>query len=291
MEWLNYHHLLCFWLVARRGGLVAAGKELRVSPSTVWAQLKAVEDRLGTRLLVKQGRKLKLTPMGERVARIADDIFSLGQDVLATVRGQAQPAAPVRVGVVASLPRLVTRRFVEPALDAHRTVVVHGTAERLLGELASHALDVVLTDEPPSTDAPVRVYAHPVGSSKLALYCTPQVAAKLSTGYPGSLDGAPFLLPLESSPQRQALNAAFARLKVHPKVVAEVDDSALLKALASEGRGVVAAPLIVQDQLEQLYRLKLLGPLAVREAYFALTLHQRLEHPALELLLAQNIDA
>lgn len=291
MEWLNYHHLLCFWLVARRGGLVAAGKELHVSPSTVWAQLKAVEDRLGTRLLVKQGRKLRLTPMGERVARIADDIFSLGQDVLATVRGQAQPSAPLRVGVLGSLPRLVTRRFVEPALDGHRTVVVHGSSERLLGELAAHALDVVLTDEPPSAEGPVRTYAHPVGSSKLALYCTQQLATKLAEGYPRSLEGAPFLLPLENSPQRQALNAAFARLKVHPKVVAEVDDSALLKALAAEGRGVIAAPLVVEEELERIYRLKLLGSLTVREAYFALTLHQKLEHPALQVLLSRGIEA
>ncbi|MBL8956552.1 MAG: LysR family transcriptional regulator [Myxococcaceae bacterium] len=289
MEWLNYHHLLCFWLVARRGGLVAAAKELHVSASTVWAQLKAVEERLGARLLVRQGRRLQLTPTGERVARLADDLFSLGQEVLSVARGKAEVLPSVRVGVLSSLPRLVTRRFVARALTGHRVVVAHGTAAGLLGELVAHRVDVVLTDEPPSGDGPVRAYAHPVGSSKLALFCRADVKRSLLPQFPKSLSGAPLLLPHEGTPQRQALSAAFARLKVQPKVVAEVDDSALLKALASEGHGVVAAPLVVADELAQLYGLELLGQLNVREAYFALTLHQRLDHPAVEAMLGEAL--
>lgn len=290
MEWLNYHHLQCFWLVARRGGLVAAGKALHVSPSTVWAQLKAVEDRLGTRLLVREGRRLKLTPMGERVARVADDIFALGQDVISIARGQPKAVPPLRVGVLTSLPRLVARRFIAPALDGHRVIVHHGTAERLLGELAVHDLDVVLSDESRSTEGAVRTYSHPVGSSRLALFCRASLRVKLGAGYPKSLDGAPLLLPLEGTLQRQALNSAFTRLRVQPKVVAEVDDSAMLKALAAEGLGVVAAPLVVQEELERLYGLDLLGTLTVREAYFALTLHQKLEHPGVEAMLRQGME-
>lgn len=290
MEWLNYHHLQCFWLVARRGGLAAAAKVLHVSPSTIWTQLKSVEDRLGTRLLVREGRRLKLTPTGERVARIADDIFALGQDVVAIARGQSTVAPPLRVGILSSLPRLVARRFVAPALEGHRVVVHHGTADRLLGELAAHRIDVVLSDEPPAPEGPVRVYAHPVGSSKLALFCRASLRSKLGPGYPKSLNGAPLLLPIEGTPQRQALNDAFARFKVLPRPVAEVDDSALLKALAAEGLGVVAAPVVVQEELEQLYRLELLGTLTVREAYFALTLHQKLEHAGVEAMLKLGLQ-
>lgn len=285
MQWLNYHHLLCFWLVARRGGLAAAGKELHVSPSTVWAQLKAVENRLGARLLVRVGRRLRLTAAGERVARAADDIFALGQEVFALAKGEAQAAPPVRVGVVSSLPRLVSRRFIEPALEGQRIVVVHGPPERLIGELASHLLDVVLTDDPPAADGPVKAYAQPIGTSRLALFGRPELRARLVKGYPKSLEGAPVLVPLEGSSQREALNAAFAKMKVRIRVVAEVDDSALLKALAADGEGLVAAPVLVQHEVERLYGLELLGPLPVRESYFALTLHQRLEHPGVEAML------
>lgn len=285
LEWLNYHHLLCFWLVARRGGLQAAGRELFVSASTVWAQLKAVEARLGVQLLVRKGRRLELTPTGERVAQVADEIFSLGREVLAIARGTEHATRPLKVGVVATLPRLLTKKFLAPGLSQQRVFVVHGPLERLLGELAGHQLDVVLSDETPAPDGPVKVYAHPLGASKLAWYCTPELKARLLPGYPGSLEQARLLLPPEGAPQRHALAAALARLKVRPTVAAEVDDSALLKALAADGHGVMAAPVLVAAELERVYGLVPLATSTAREAYFALTLHQRLEHPGVEAML------
>lgn len=287
MEWLNYHHLQCFWLVARRGGLVAAGRALRVTPSTVWAQLRALEARLGVRLLEKRGRRLELTPVGERVAVLADELFGLGQAVLATARGDAGAAQPpLKVGVVASLPRLVARRLLEPALAAGvRLRLHHGTAEQLLGELAAGRVDVVLTDEPPPRE-PVRAYAHPLGSARLALFANRALASRLRRGFPGSLDGAPLLLPHAGSAQRRVLDVALSGLGVRPEVVAEVDDSALLKTLGEAGHGVVPAPELVAAELKALYRLELLGRLSVKESYFAVTLQPLHGHPGVAALLA-----
>lgn len=285
MEWLNYHHLQCFWLVARRGGLAAAGKELHVSPSTVWAQLKAIEDRLGVRLLERRGRKLELTEQGERVARVADEIFSLGKEVLALARGQEESKTPLKVGVVASLPRLVARRLVVPALQASfRLKLHHGTALQLLGELASGRIDVLLTDEPP-TAGPVKAYPRLVGTSRLALFCSAALHRKLAPRFPGSLEGAPLLLPVEGSAQRLVLDAEFGRLKVRPAVVAEADDSALLKTLGASGLGVVPAPELVREELHQLYGLRELGRLTASESYFAVTLERKLRHPAVALMI------
>lgn len=287
MEWLNYHHLQCFWLVARRGGLVAAGRALRVTPSTVWAQLRALEARLGVRLLEKRGRRLALTPVGERVALLADELFSLGQAVLATARGDTGAArAPLKVGVVASLPRLVARRLLEPALaEGIHLRLHHGTAEQLLGELAAGRVDVVLTDEPPPRE-PVHAYAHPLGSARLALFASRALAARLRKGFPKSLDGAPLLLPPPGTAQRRVLDVALAALGVRPAVVAEVDDSALLKTLGEAGHGVVPAPELVAAELKTLYRLELLGRLPVKEAYFAVTLQAPHGHPGVDAVLA-----
>jgi LysR family transcriptional activator of nhaA len=287
MEWLNYHHLQCFWLVARRGGLVAAGRVLRVTPSTVWAQLRALEARLGVRLLEKRGRKLELTPVGERVALLADELFALGQAVLATARGDEGAArVPLKVGVVASLPRLVARRLLEPALGAGLRLRVHnGSAEELLGDLAAGRVDVVLTDEPPPRE-PVRAWAHPLGSARLALFAHRALAARLRPGFPKSLDGAPLLVPSPGSGQRRALDVALSALGVRPAVVAEVDDSALLKALGEAGHGVVPAPELVASELKKLYRLELLGRLPMEEAYFAVSLQPPHGHPGVAALLA-----
>ena len=285
MEWLNYHHLQCFWLVARRGGLAAAGKELHVSPSTVWVQLKAIEERLGLRLLEKRGRRLALTDQGERVARVADELFSLGQDVLALARGDEDVQTPLRVGVVASLPRLVASRLVAPALRASfRLKLHHGTAEQLLGELAASRIDVVLSDEAPSA-GPVRAYPQLVGSSRLAFFCRADLRRKLAPRFPASLDGAAALLPLLGSAQRRVLDSEMARIKVRLKVIAEVDDSALIKTLAASGFGVVPAPELVRDELRRLYGLHLLGRLSVVESYFAVTLERKLRHPAVEAMI------
>lgn len=286
MEWLNYHHLQCFWLVARRGGLVAAARELKVTPSTVWAQLKAIEDRLGVRLLEKRGRRLALTEVGERTARVADEIFALGQDVLALARGREDVRAPLKVGVVASVPRLVARRLVEPALaGGFRLHLHHGPAGQLMGELAAHGVDLVLSDEPPSRE-PVHAYPHPLGSARLALFCTPALKERLAAGFPRSLDGAPMLLPTAGSAQRRAVDSALSRLGVRPVVVAEVDDSALLKTLGASGHGVVPAPELVRDEVRALYGLDALGTLPVSEAYFAVTLERTLRHPAVAAMIA-----
>ena len=285
LEWLNYHHLQCFWLVARRGGLAAAGQALHVSPSTVWAQLKAIEARLEVSLLEKRGRKLVLTEQGERVARVADEIFSLGQEVLSLARGAAEVKAPLRVGVVGSLPRLVGRRLVGPALEAgFRLKLHHGHSVELLGELAANRIDVVLTDGP-SQGGPVKTYPRQVGHSRLALFCLPALHRRLAPQFPRSLEGAPLLFPPAGSAQREVLDAELARLRVRPTPVAEVDDSALLKTLAAAGFGVLLAPELVGEELRAMYGLVQLGRLAVSESYFAVTLEQKLLHPAVRAMI------
>jgi LysR family transcriptional activator of nhaA len=252
----------------------------------VWAQLKAIEARLGLSLLAKQGRRLVLTEEGERVARVADELFALGQEVLAISRGHETTKTPLRVGVVASLPRLVARRLITPAIEASfRLVVQHGSAQQLLGDLAAQRLDVVLSDEL-APGSPVRAHSRVVGHSKLALYGTKALRRRHGPRFPRSLEDAPMLLPLNGSAQRQVLDQEFSRLQLRPTVVAEIDDSALLKALAAAGLGLVPAPELVAAELLAMYQLVPVGTFTVRETYVAVTLDRRRLHPAVEAMLA-----
>jgi LysR family transcriptional activator of nhaA len=117
MEWVNYHHLLYFWVVAREGGLVAAGKVLRLSHPTLSAQIHALEEQLGEKLFAKQGRKLALTEVGRVVYRYADEIFSLGREMLDTVKGRSTgQALRLDVGIANVVPKLIVRRLLQPAL-------------------------------------------------------------------------------------------------------------------------------------------------------------------------------
>src|SRR5262245_62119975 len=117
MEWLNYHHLLYFWVVAREGGLAPAGRVLRLSHPTLSAQIHALEARLGQKLFTRVGRKLVLTDIGRVAFRYADEIFSLGAEMIDAL-GDRAVGKPLRldVGVVDAVPKLIVRRLLEPAL-------------------------------------------------------------------------------------------------------------------------------------------------------------------------------
>lgn len=274
LEWLNLHHLQCFWLVARRGGLAQAGAALHVTPSTVWAQVRKLEERLGRVLLEKRGRKLALTPDGERIAAIADELFALSGEILAAARGEEPVAARARVGVVSSVPRFVAARLLAPILArGQRLHIVEGSTDALLGQLAGGTLEAVLSDE--ARTGRVRAAASLVATSGVGLFCAPALHRALQRDFPRSLDGAPFILPTFGTAQRGVIEDELRALGVRVSVVCELDDSALTKALAAEGRAVIAAPELVRDELLDFFGLKELDALEAKVSYYLLSVRGR----------------
>ena len=121
MEWLNYHHLLYFWMTARHGSIARASAELRLAPPTVSAQIRRLEASLGEALFAREGRRLVLTDVGRVVQGYAEDIFSRGREMLDVVRQRGGPAGlPLAVGVSDALPKLVAWRLLQPALAIGR---------------------------------------------------------------------------------------------------------------------------------------------------------------------------
>ncbi len=285
MEWLNYHHLLYFWVVAREGGLVPAGKVLKLTHPTLSAQVKALEERLGEKLFVKVGRKLELTETGRVVYRYAEEIFSLGRELLDTVQGRAtgQPAR-LSVGIADVVTKLVVRRLLEPAFSMKepvRLVCSEDSHERLLAELALHSLDLVISDEPVPAGSSVRAYNHLLGETGISFFGTKELVNGLSRRFPACLEGAPMLLPLENLPLRRSLNQWFDRHGLRPRVVAEFEDSALMKVLGAEGRGIFPAPTVVEAEVMAQSEVRVLGRTdEVKERYYAISIERRLKHPA-----------
>jgi LysR family transcriptional regulator, transcriptional activator of nhaA len=285
MEWLNYHHLLYFWVVAREGGLVPAGKVLRLTHPTLSAQIHALEERLGEKLFVKVGRKLELTEMGRVVQRYADEIFGLGQELLDTVKGGG-PNQPARlmVGVADVVPKLVVSRLLQPAFamaQPVRLVCFEDSHERLLADLALHVLDLVISDSPVSPGSPVRAYHHLLGDTGVTIFGRKDLAARYRRHFPASLHGAPMLLPLENLTLRRALNVWLERRGLVPRIAAEFEDSALLKVFGSEGKGLFAAPTVVEREVVAQYGVQVVGRTdEVRERFYAISAERRLKHPA-----------
>ena len=285
MEWLNYHHLLYFWVVAREGGLVAAGKVLRLSHPTLSVQIHSLENQLGEKVFTKVGRKLVLTEMGKVVFRYADEIFTLGREMVDTVKGRAT-GQPVRlkVGVVDVVPKLVVRRLLQPALilpEPVRLICYENSFDHLMADLASHSLDIVLSDSPVPSGSTVRAFTHQLAESGVSLFGTKALAKTYKAGFPGSLNGAPMLLPLEQLMLRRALNQWFNRHDLKPRVVAEFEDSALLKAFGADGVGLFAASTAVESEIIAQYGVQLIGRLeGVKERFYAISVERRLTHPA-----------
>ena len=285
MHPLNYQHLLYFWVVAKEGGLVPAGKVLRLSHPTLSAQIRALEDRLGEPLFSRAGRKLVLTDVGRVALRYAEAIFGLGDELVEVVQGkQTGRLMRLDVGVVDVLPKLLVKNLLEPALslaEPVRLVCHEGSFDRLLAGLAEHTLDIVLADSPVPSGSAVRAHHHLLGQCGVGFFASPSLARAYRRGFPASLGGAPFLLPAEGLTLRRSLNTWFDRHGIVPRVIAEFADSALLKIFGADGIGVFPAPLAVARDVVERYRVEQLGPAeGVCERVYAVSAERRLNHPA-----------
>lgn len=285
MEWLNYHHLLYFWTVVKEGGVAQAAKALRLAPPTISGQVRALEESLELTLFDRVGRKLQVTDDGRVVFRYADEIFNLGRELLDTVKGRPT-GRPLRlhVGISDVLPKLVCHDLLMPALRLPEPVqiVCHGDkTERLLAELAVQGLDLVLSDVPVGGNVKVRAFNHLLGECGLTFFATPDLARKYRRGFPHSLDGAPLLVPTEDSLVRRSLDHWFESIGVRPHLVAEFDDSGLLKSFGQGGEGIFGVPSVVEAGVRKQYGVQVVGRTEeVVERFYAITVERRIKHPA-----------
>ncbi|MEH6515264.1 MAG: transcriptional activator NhaR [Halioglobus sp.] len=285
MRHLNYNHLHYFWAVANEGSIARAAEVLHLTPQTISGQLKLLDEVVGEPLFQRAGRGLILTEMGKTVKRYADDIFSVGAELSLFVRNREPLIQPVlNVGVVSSIAKLIAYRVLEPALSAEDPVkiVCHEAGlEQLLADLAVHRLDVVLSDRPIPVGMSVKAYNHPMGDSPIGLFSAKRIAKRYQRNFPQSLDGAPFLLPLHTSALRRDLDEWFERVNVRPNIVAEIGDSALLKAFGEAGAGIFPAPQVIAPEVERMYNARALGIVDnVRENFVVISPERRLKHPA-----------
>src|SRR5262245_19759090 len=284
MDWLNYHHLLYFWTVAREGGISKAAEKLRLSQPTVSAQVRMLEDALGERLFHRQGRMLVLTEVGRIVFGYADEIFGIGRELTETLRGRpAGRALQLTVGVANAVPKLIVSRLLRPAVrgaEPFHLVCREDDAEQLAAQLATHSLDVVIADQPAPPHVRVKVFNHLLGESAMAFFAPPPLAARLRGRFPASLRHAPMLLPTTNTALRRGLDDWFAEEGLHPRVAGEFEDPALMTAFGHSSGIVFPAPAAIARDVCRVYGVQVVGRTdAVREQYYAISVERRLTHP------------
>ena len=283
MDWLNYHHLLYFWVVAREGSIAGATRKLNLTQPTISAQLRQLEDSLGEKLFEKAGRGLILTEAGKVTLRYAEEIFALGRELKDTLRDRPT-GKPLRVtiGIADAVPKIIAWRMLSPGFRAPLDIEMvcrEASPEILLGLLGQHEVDLVITDAPASGRA-VRAYNHLLGESGTTFFATAALANSLRKQFPQSLQGAPLLLPGEGTQLRRALELWLDAAGIVPKRVGIFDDLALLTAFGSAGTGIFPAPTAIERETEQQYGVKVVGRLPeVKQRFYAVSGERKIKNP------------
>ena len=289
MKNLNFRHLLYFWQVAKLGHLTRAARELRVSQSALSAQIRQLEQYLGRPLFEREGRRLALTEFGATVLDYADDIFGLGQELMATVRGgTGQPLRQLRVGAVATLSRNFLENLLRPLFGKPglRLSLESGSLAELLGRLQVHNLDVVFSNRAVIAEAGKAWRCVRIDHQSVCLVGPPRPRGK-PLRLPADLSRARIVLPGQSSDIRSQFDLWCEKHRLRIDIAAEVDDMAMLRLLARDSGAITVLPeVVVQDELREGRLQRYCAVSGVFENFYAITTSRRTPAPLLEALLS-----
>ncbi|MDH4284500.1 MAG: transcriptional activator NhaR [Gallionellaceae bacterium] len=284
MTGLNFKHLRYFWMVAKTGSIARASEQLYLTPQSISGQLSELEDALGVKLFQRVGRGLSLTEDGQRILGYAEQIFSLGNELVESLREGALPrSTPFRVGIADSVPKMIAYRLVEPSMSGNepiRLICREGRLTALLGDLAVHRLDMVIADRPTPGNLNVRSYDHFLGESEVSIFGAKSLFGRAAGNFPAMLEGKPFLMPGADVALHSRLLRWFDSERVRPHIIGEFDDSALMMAFGQAGAGFFAAPAAIEDYIVRQHDVHVAGRVEiVREQIYAITNERELTHP------------
>lgn len=283
---LNYHHLRYFWTVAKEGSLRRASEKLKVSQPAMSTQIQQLGVALGGNLFRPSGRSLVMTEFGQMIYGYAEEIFTLGSEILrATKQAPGTRSLRLHVGIVDSFPKLMSYDILRPVFEHQPAVQLtchEGKMADLVSQLNTHRIDVVLSDEPASPGISGKVFNHSLGSSDITFFAMPIFARSLKGKFPRNLNDAPALLPTQNCSLRRDLESWFGSVGIQPRVIAEFEDGALAKIVATSGLGFIAVPTVVAKEAVERYGFVSLGRTKeVQTQFYAITAERRFTHPAI----------
>ena len=287
---LNYRHLHYFWIVAKEGGFARAAERQGMAVQTVSAQVRELERALGHQLLKPSGRGVALTDAGHAAFARAEEIFELGQRIPDEVQQAASaPTSRLTVGFSDGISKLAAHALLEPALAAPslRLVCHEGEFDELLGDLALHRLDLILSCRPAPPNPNLRVSSQCLVDAPV-LWFGPRAMldADACTRFPQSLETLPVLLPTGHSALRAALERWFEARPLRPRVVGEFEDSALLAVFAARGMGVFPVSAFGAEPGRMTRGLALLGRSdEVRDEIHVIQSRRGRHHPLARLVI------
>ncbi|MEX1119514.1 MAG: LysR family transcriptional regulator [Terrimicrobiaceae bacterium] len=291
---LNYHHLRYFLGVATEGGIKSASERLHVSPPTLSAQVRELEDYLKSPLFLREGRSMVLTDAGRVVKQYALRIIGMGDEMVEVIqRGSLTGPQTVYVGIVDSVPKLLASSILIRTWETHpelKVIMREGLPGELFPALASHQLDVVMANEPAPSSLKTLLHSKRAGRFGVRFVAAPKLkkAFRRQTG----LTGFPVLVPTRESPLRRELDRWWAEHGIQPEIRAEFDDAAAMWELAASGAG--ATPVIepvLRDVAERFGLRELPLTTGIFEELFVVTAERQFSHEGLRVIVEQAVRA
>jgi LysR family transcriptional activator of nhaA len=285
---LNYHHLYYFWAVARTGNLTRTAEQLHVSQSALSTQIRQLETQVGQALFERQGRSLSLTEAGRIALDYANEIFSQGEELLATLNdGRFSSQRSLKIGSVTTLSRNFQQEFLRPLLqrDDLHLVLQSATLSELLSRLSEHLVDIILSNRSVRPDAQHpwlcrRIARHPVS------LIGPPRSDHCPFQFPRDLGGLSLILPGPESEMRMSFDLQWSARDWGYQVLAEVDDMAMMRALARVApAAVVVSRVVVRDELESGFLQEYCRLPNLYEDFFAITIKRQYEKSIISDLL------
>lgn len=267
-----------------------AATKLFLTQPTLSTQIKALEKSIGETLFKRVGRKLELTESGRVTYRYAEEIFGLGRELRETLMGRPTTArAELRIGITDVVPKSVTHTLLEPVLKQFPDIRLYcreSSMDDLIASMATHSLDVILSDLPLRQGSPLKAFSHLLGETDMTFMATPVASRRIRKSFPDSLRGEAMLLQGNQSSIRRALDAWFERMEIRPNIRGEFDDTALLKVFGGAGHGVIVVPSLVAKGVHETFGLEAVARVAeLRTQLFAISPERRVKHAAVQFLL------
>lgn len=286
MSPLNYNHLFYFYVVATEGTISKASARLNLTSQTISGQITSFEAQVGVKLFERKGKKLSLSEVGILIYSYAEEIFQLGDEVKNILK-RKQPSLwhTFTVGITHVIPKVLAHELLSPVLKMNepvRLICLEGDQDHLLADLSINKIDCILTDQPLQLGSHVKAYNHLLIESGYSFFAAKNLPINSNDTFPKNLSDVPWLMQSKKSAVRTRLSSWLEKNNIVPNIVAEFDDSALMKSFGQTGFGVFSSPTLIEEYVKNKYDVKVIGRTEeIKEPYYIISPERRLKHPAI----------
>lgn len=290
---MNYHHLQYFYVTAKLGSIALAAEELHLTPQTISGQIGVFEKQLGNPLFHRKGRRLILNERGKLAFKYAEKIFALGNELAQAMHSNKSSALNTfSLGTTDAVPKVLAFDLVQPIVNKVEDVKLtykEGDLNTLLADMAINQIDLILSDRPLPSNVNVKAFNHYLGHSGVSFFAPESIKKGLVGDFPQCLDGQPLLISSDHSTIKSRILAWFEKLNIEPTIVAEFDDSALLKLFGQEGHGIFCSPTSIEAHVSEQYQVSVVGRTKdITEQYYLISTERTLKNEIAKELLKEG---